>query len=145
MIANSKRFLHVMRCLMERELEAERKGLKCIYTGQIRSLFDYSGIALGSASVSLIKNEIIFSIKSWNCVQMPLEELQPQHYKWNGRNATSAHKTMLCMLPGWWLRNKALETRFYLELQPISQWQNHKEWWPNHWTSATEVWTKHLT
>ncbi|XP_013884271.1 uncharacterized protein LOC106532689 [Austrofundulus limnaeus] len=50
-----KRVLNVMRCLVGREWGAERKALKTIYTGLIRSVLDYGSLAFGSASETLLK------------------------------------------------------------------------------------------
>uniref|UniRef100_A0A3B5Q0T1 Reverse transcriptase domain-containing protein n=1 Tax=Xiphophorus maculatus TaxID=8083 RepID=A0A3B5Q0T1_XIPMA len=50
-----KRVLNVMRCLVGSEWGAERKALKSIYTGLIRSVFDYGSIVFGSASDTLLK------------------------------------------------------------------------------------------
>ncbi|XP_027861616.1 uncharacterized protein LOC114137195 [Xiphophorus couchianus] len=44
-----------MRCLVGSEWGAERKALKSIYTGLIRSVFDYGSIVFGSASETLLK------------------------------------------------------------------------------------------
>lgn len=42
-----------MSCLVGSEWGAEQKGLKSVYTGLIRSVFDYDSIAFGSASVKI--------------------------------------------------------------------------------------------
>lgn len=44
-----------MSCLVGSEWGAEQKALKSVYTGLIRSVFDYDSIAFGSASVSIFK------------------------------------------------------------------------------------------
>ncbi|XP_024859831.1 uncharacterized protein LOC108230932 [Kryptolebias marmoratus] len=53
-VEKSKRILNIMRCLRGREWGADRKALKTVYIGLIRSVFDYGSILYNSASNSLL-------------------------------------------------------------------------------------------
>ncbi|XP_023190232.1 uncharacterized protein LOC111608691 [Xiphophorus maculatus] len=54
-VEKSKKILNIMRCLRGKEWGADRKALKTIYIGLIRSVFDYGCILYNSASNSLLK------------------------------------------------------------------------------------------
>lgn len=49
-IDKSKKVLNIMRCLVGREWGADRKSLKAIYNGLIRSVLDYGCVAYNSAA-----------------------------------------------------------------------------------------------
>lgn len=56
MVDKCKRILNVMRCLCGIDWGATRSALKTIYTGLMRSVFNYGCIAYGSASKTFKQN-----------------------------------------------------------------------------------------
>uniref|UniRef100_A0A3Q3AL86 Reverse transcriptase domain-containing protein n=1 Tax=Kryptolebias marmoratus TaxID=37003 RepID=A0A3Q3AL86_KRYMA len=54
-VGKCKRILNIMRCLRGKEWGANRKALKSIYVGLIRSVIDYGSILYSSASSTLLK------------------------------------------------------------------------------------------
>ena len=55
MVERCKKVLNVMRCLRGTEWGASRHALRTIYTGLIRSVFDYGSFIYGSAAKSLLR------------------------------------------------------------------------------------------
>jgi len=54
MVERCKKILNVMRCLCGVEWGASGSTLRAIYTGLMRSVFDYGCVVYGSASKSLL-------------------------------------------------------------------------------------------
>lgn len=50
-----KKILNVMRCLVGSDWGADRTAIKALYTGLVRSVFDYGCVVYGSAASSNLK------------------------------------------------------------------------------------------
>ncbi|XP_035984330.1 uncharacterized protein LOC118557933 [Fundulus heteroclitus] len=129
-IDKCRKVLNIMRCLVGTEWGADRKSLKAIYTGLIRSVLDYGCIVYNSAAdtnlhkLNIIQHQALrictgaFKTSSTAALQvemgeMPLKVRRDQlslNYWSNLQGQRKDHPTLEVLKPGWEKEKKQLKS-----------------------------------